>query len=79
MFSERGCDYELAVTYRTEGYRRLFVAVNGQSREVTLDHSAKGMAETAVTVMLEKGYNTVEMYSPYTWIPDIDKFELRRL
>ena len=56
----------MTVSYTPEDNRSFVVYVNGQLTD-------------GRHISLRSGYNRVEMTSSTTWMPDIDKFELRRL
>ncbi len=66
VWSDQGGDYEMTVFYTPEDNRSFVVYVNGQ-------------LTNGRHISLRPGFNRVEMTSSTTWMPDIDKFELRRL
>lgn len=78
VFSEKGGEYEMTVSYVPVAHRKLEVTVNGRMTVLT-DLETKGaMATVTLPVTLTAGYNRVEMGNRYGWTPDIDKFELRK-
>lgn len=80
VYSDRGGDYDMTVTYMPDALRGLQVSVNGKTITVEGIKSEKATAPATVTVPvhLDKGYNVIEMGNPYAWAVDIDKFELKR-
>lgn len=74
VFSINGGEYDMTVTYKPEKTRGLEIAVNGKAIPVALT----GDTSATVPVTLNKGYNKVEMTHSTMWMPDIDKFELKK-
>lgn len=72
VWSDAGGQYEMTITYKPEENRGMEVVVNGERQDVSLSDTNT----ITTTITLRAGYNTVEMISATTWLPDIDKFEL---
>lgn len=80
VYSEKGGDYDLVITYMCDNKRPLEVEVNG-GKQVLKDLSSGSFEHTnevAVPVTLKPGYNKVRMGCSYDWAPDIDKFILKK-
>lgn len=78
VYSEKGGDYEMDITYVPAPRRQLEITVNGRTVR-TGDLQANGAtAVVTVPVTLRAGFNTVTMGNPYSWAVDVDKFELRK-
>jgi hypothetical protein len=80
VYSEKGGEYEMAISYCTAKDKKLQVAVNGT--EYVLEKLNSGdynkPAVATITVNLKPGYNEVSMGCDYAWGPDLDKFELKK-
>ena len=72
VWSERGGNYKMTITYTPNENRGLEVIINGKSIIVPLDDTGI----VSIQIMLHQGNNKVEMTSRTTWTPDIDKFEI---
>lgn len=88
VYSEHGGKYQMNIYYlpaRKEEKmiqdHRLEVVVNGN--RTSLKHlecdRQKGIQKVKLTIQLEKGYNTIQIGSRYTWTPDIDCFTLSQI
>ena len=75
VWSDLGGRYEMRIAYLPAENRGLEVVVNGESVQVPL--SAEGVV--TVPVVLRPGDNTVEMTCRTQWVPDIDRFTLKRM
>lgn len=80
VYSEKGGEYEMTISYCSKIDKKLQVAVNGV--EQVLNNLNSGdwnkPATAKITVNLKPGYNEVSMGSDYAWGPDIDKFVLKK-
>ncbi len=72
VWSERGGNYNMTITYTSGNNRGLEVIINNQSIIVPLDETGV----VSIPIQLHQGNNRVEMTSRTTWAPDIDKFEI---
>ena len=81
VYSEKGGQYEMTVSYLPGKYRKLEVEVNGKKTLLTglESNPEKGISQITLPVTLNAGYNVVRMGSAYCWAPDIDCFTLRRI
>lgn len=80
VWSDRGGQYMLKISYVPAARRGLDITVNGNKLKRIDNIADTGeIATVTVPVTLHGGYNTVEMGSPYGWAPDIDCFELTRI
>lgn len=81
VYSEKGGQYEMTVSYVPGKYRKLEVEVNGKKTLLNdlETETGKGVVEVTLPVTLNAGYNVVRMGSAYCWAPDIDRFTLRRI
>ena len=80
VYSEKGGQYELGVSYCTGRVQKLQVDVNG--KEYLLENITSGdyTKPTVATldVTLKPGYNVISVGCDYAWAPDIDKIELKK-
>ncbi|MBQ8735641.1 MAG: alpha-galactosidase [Bacteroidaceae bacterium] len=80
VYSEKGGEYEMAVSYCSAKDKKLQISVNGT--EYSFEKLNSGdwnkPAVLKLTVNLKPGYNEISMGCDYSWGPDIDKFELRK-
>lgn len=74
VWSDKGGNYELTVTYVPADKRGLEVSVNGKSMTVPLSEATTA----TIPVTLHPGNNRVEMTCATQWVPDIDKFTLKK-
>lgn len=81
VYSEKGGQYEMTVSYVPGKYRKLEVEVNGKKTLLTdlETDTEKGISRITLPVTLNAGYNVVRMGSAYCWAPDIDCFTLCRI
>lgn len=81
VYSEKGGQYEMTVSYVPGKYRKLEVEVNGKKTLLTdlETDTEKGISRITLPVILNAGYNVVRMGSAYCWAPDIDCFTLCRI
>ena len=80
VWSDRGGQYMLKISYVPAARRGLDITVNGNKLKRIDNIADTGeIATVTVPVTLHGGYNTIEMGSPYGWAPDIDCFELTRI
>lgn len=75
VWSVRGGNYEMVITYLPAENRGIEVLVNGQSQIAALDHTGT----CSLKIKLHSGENIIEMTSRTTWMPNIDKFELHKI
>lgn len=78
VYSEKGGQYDMTITYLPAPHRGLQLSVNGETNIVQGIKSEGNFSTVTVTVNLKAGYNVIEMGNPYAWAVDIDKFELHR-
>ena len=80
VYSEKGGEYEMSISYCTAKDKKLQVSVNGVEQVLTALNSGNWNKPTTATinVTLKPGYNEVSMGCDYAWGPDIDKFELKK-
>ena len=81
VYSKDGGRYEMTIRYVADKDRKLEVTVNGKKTMVdNLNSDPKaGLTSITLPVELNKGYNVIQMCSPYCWAPDIDAFSLKKL
>ena len=75
VYSELGGSYQLTIHYVPAPHRNLTAIVNGKAYVVC---PTDAPTATVMTV-LQPGYNTIELTSEITWMPDIDKIELKKM
>lgn len=78
VWSDKGGEYNLTVTYLPAPRLSLEVEVNGYKQTIKELASEGGLATVTIPVTLKSGYNTVKMGNPYAWAPAIDKIEVKR-
>jgi len=82
VYSKKGGEYDLTITYCTGENRSLAVSVNGKSLP-TLRGLNSGswdkLGKTTIRIKLNKGMNTIRLGEQYTWAPDIDCVEIRKI
>ena len=66
VWSDQGGDYELTIFYTPAENRGIDIYVNGDKI-------------TGNRITLHPGFNKVEISSNTSWVPDIDKFELKKI
>ena len=78
VYSENGGDYTMTIAFVSGDSRTIRVDVNG--RRVKTLSAVSGDWSTVATksfgVTLQKGQNTIRLYNPSAWMPDIDYIEL---
>ncbi len=87
VYSQKGGKYELTIHYipfeqsKTEiSGRRLEVMVNGTSIVLKPGNNTDLPINTISTpIELRAGYNTIRMGSSFTWAPNIDCFQLKKI
>ena len=79
VFSNEGGEYTLSVAYITGDDRPLCLSVNGGTPIETTVNSGgwSTVAVTGFTVQLQKGNNTIRLYSKSGWMPDIDYIRVK--
>lgn len=81
VYSENGGEYILHLAYITGETRSVTMLVNGTD-EHRLNLNSGGWSTpktTEVTINLNKGNNTVLLYNPTAWMPDIDCMTLEKV
>ena len=80
VYSEKGGQYEMTVSYCSPSPRKLEVWVNGTLHELSnlSSGSSDSVASATLPVTLVPGYNVVRMGNRYGWAPDIDCFTLKQ-
>jgi hypothetical protein len=76
VYSIDGGNYMMTIHYVPKEGRKLTVSVNGRIFKFDTLPCNKGIASVTLNVKLVKGDNTIEMGSPYCFMPDIDCFTL---
>ena len=76
VYSIDGGNYMMTIHYVPKEGRKLTVSVNGRIFKFDTLPYNKGIASVTLNVKLVKGDNTIEMGSPYCFMPDIDCFTL---
>ena len=77
VYSEKGGNYDMIITYLPAEHRGLQVSINGKTIVVDNLKTTGKLTTVTVPVQLTAGYNIIEMGNPYAWAMDIDKFELK--
>lgn len=77
--SQKGGEYEMTIRVASKDYRDLTVQVNGA--DVTKISASSGSYDTfkdyKVTINLKQGANTVRLYTPSGFMPDVDYMKLQ--
>ena len=76
VHSRKGGRYTLRIRYASKEPRAMYVSVNGELVAVLTTLSSGDWtdrwATVDVPVTLKKGFNSVRLSNPYTWMPNID-------
>ena len=79
VYSQQGGDYLMTIRYVPAPVRGLEVMVNGTSVVVPALESSGNFATITLPIRLNEGDNRIEMTCSTMWMPDIDKFDLKKL
>ena len=79
VYSSEGGRYELTIHYVPAPIRGMKAIVNGKATAVTSLRTEGPMATASIPVVLQAGYNKVELTCATMWMPDIDKIELHKV
>ena len=77
VYSEKGGNYDMLITYLPAEHRGIQVAINGKTINMDNLKTTGKLTTVTVPVQLTAGYNIIEIGNPYAWAMDIDKFELK--
>lgn len=82
VYSEKGGQYTLSIRYASGDPRTIRLDVNGgQTRELNNLNSGdfyKKWTTVNVQVTLKKGYNTIRLSNPSSWMPNVDCMSVRK-
>ena len=84
VWSDEGGSYRLRVKYVEEPRLKMMLDVNGQTcggiftGTQPVNAKNKVFKEAAFEVKLQKGYNTIKLYSPFTLLPMLDCIYLEK-
>ena len=78
VYSESGGDYTMTIAFISGDSRTIRVDVNGTRVKTVSVVSGdwSKVATRSIDVTLQKGQNTIRLYNPSAWMPDIDYIEL---
>lgn len=78
VYSQEGGNYLMTIYYRPAPIRGLEISIDGTPVAVSALQSSGDVATITLPVKLRRGDNRIEMTCSTMWMPDIDKFELRK-
>lgn len=78
VFANVAGKYNLKITFSSGENRNIILSINGKDTTITALNSGGWSTLKSInfTVNLQNGNNTIKMYNPVGWMPDIDKIEL---
>lgn len=77
VYSRQGGHYKLTVNYVPAQRRRMTISINGKQTEIANISDEGAIDSLSLNIDLNPGENTIEIGSPYTWAPDIDRITLK--
>ena len=78
VYSENGGEYTLSIAFISGENRNISVSVNGKTVQTISANSGgwQTVGKKSLTIQLEKGNNTIRLFNPNTWMPDIDYIDV---
>jgi hypothetical protein len=80
IIAPRATQVQVTIAYTTTQPRDLYIAVNGTYAVTVLSGSTPDWGTTAtmtITVSLRSGANSITLYNPVDWAPDLDLISIR--
>ncbi len=79
VYSDNGGDYTMTIAFMSGENRNINVSVNGKKvKTITANSGGWGtVGRKTVDIHLEPGRNSIRLYNPSNWMPDIDYVELK--
>ncbi len=79
VYSDNGGDYTMTIAFMSGENRNINVSVNGKKvKTITANSGGWGtVGKKTVDIHLEPGRNSIRLYNPSNWMPDIDYMELK--
>ena len=78
VYSENGGEYTLSIAFISGENHNITVSVNGKTVQTISANSGgwQTVGKKSLTIQLEKGNNTIRLFNPNTWMPDIDYIDV---